>query len=121
MVRPDRPKVEAKTAHPDHAGNPGNSGLNPDFANIGNRPETAPIANIGSDEELSEQDGRLVEPPSQGAGRRIEVLGRGQYWQWRTGRGKGESRYAGKFSELSEARKRAYYSRTKRRPRKPKA
>jgi hypothetical protein len=73
--------------------------LNPDFANIG----FSPVANIGND------DDELKPAVPQGEGKRIEILGRGKYWQWRWGRIKGQSRYGGTFDTLpDEARKRKY-------------
>ena len=73
--------------------------LNPTFANIGNDPS----ANIGTDDE------GLRPAVPQGEGKRIEILGRGKYWQWRWGRNKGQSRYGGTFDTLpDEARKRKY-------------
>lgn len=73
--------------------------LNPHFANIG----FSPSANIGNDDE------GLKPAVPQGEGKRIEILGRGKYWQWRWGRNKGQSRYGGTFDTLpDEARKRKY-------------
>jgi hypothetical protein len=51
-------------------------------------------------------------------GWRIEVTGGGKYWQWRRGSGKNrQSRYGGKFRDLSEARKEAYRKNVERRRR----
>ena len=53
-------------------------------------------------------------------GWRIEVTGGGKYWQWRRGSGKRrESRYGGKFRELSPERQAAYRQNVKRRRRAP--
>lgn len=61
--------------------------------------------------ELSDIEALTPAPelPALSTGWRIEVTGKGRYWQFRAGSGKArKSAYGGKFGELSDDRKHAY-------------
>lgn len=66
--------------------------------------------------ELSEIESLTpaLESPALVSGWRIEVTGKGRYWQFRSGSGKARhSAYGGKFGELSDDRKDAYQANKK--------
>jgi hypothetical protein len=57
-----------------------------------------------------------VPPPLADAGWRVEVLGRGKYWQWRRGHGRNrKARYGGRFETLPPERQAAYFENVQKR------